>query len=218
MGRIGLFFLTAETIAFAALSGPKRRSLNCFSQLLPSALDALVRAARCVESGGVHDIGIDGARADRGEPDARRVEFRTQAVGEHVHGGLRRAVGIQRFRRGVRRHRSHIDDVSAGAALDQPLSECPAAVDDTAEVDVQHPLPLFGGRVEELPRLTDARVVDHDVGHTVLGTHLVGEPLDGFGVGHVEHVRVRDTAALDDLGRGVLDARLVDIADDQFGA
>ena len=93
----------------------------------------------------------------------------------------------------------------------QPLTTPPRLTSSTR-------LPLIGGRVEELPRLTDARVVDHDVGHAVLGAHLVGEPFDGFGVRHVKHVRVRDTAALDDLGGGVLDARLVDVADDQFGA
>ena len=108
--------------------------------------------------------------------------------------------------------------MSACAALDEALPECPAAVDDTTEVDVQHPLPLLGRGVQELPRLTDARVVDHDVGHTVLGAHLVGEPFHRFGVGHIDDVRVRDTAPLDDLGGGFLDGRLVDVADDELGA
>lgn len=108
--------------------------------------------------------------------------------------------------------------MATGATLDQTPAECPAAVDDTAEVDVEHPLPLVGGRVEELSSLTHACVVHHDVGDAVLGAHLGGELFDGVGVGHVEHVRVGHTAALSDLGRGVLGAAFVDIADDQFGA
>ena len=61
--------------------------------------------------------------------------------------------------------------------------KCPAAVDHTAEVDVEHPVPLIGGRVQELSGLADAGVVDHDVGHAVLRADLVGEPLDRLGVG-----------------------------------
>ena len=33
-----------------------------------------------------------------------------------------------------------------------------------------------------MPRLTDACVVDDDVGHAVLSGHLICEPLHGFGV------------------------------------
>ena len=108
--------------------------------------------------------------------------------------------------------------MAARAPLDEPSSKCPAAVDDTAEVDVEHPLPLIGGGVEELACLANARVVHHDVGHAVLGAHLLGEPFDGFGVGHIEHVGVRSPAALDDHRGGVLDGGLVDIADDELGA
>ena len=39
-----------------------------------------------------------------------------------------------------------------------------AAVDDSAEVDVEHPVVLVAGCVEEHPGLPDAGVVDHDVG------------------------------------------------------
>ena len=35
-------------------------------------------------------------------------------------------------------------------------------------------------------------VVDHDVGHAVCGADLLGERLDGVGVGHVEDIGVRD--------------------------
>ncbi len=52
----------------------------------------------------------------------------------------------------------------------------------------------------------------------MLGAHLLGEPFDGVGVGHVEHIGVRSPAALGDLRGGVLDGGLVDIADDELGA
>ena len=66
--------------------------------------------------------------------------------------------------------------------------------------------------------MPDAGVVDHDVGHPVLGAHLLGEPFDGVGVGDVEGVGVRDATARGDLRGGVLDAGLVDVADHHLGA
>ena len=39
--------------------------------------------------------------------------------------------------------------MSAGAALDQPVGEGPAAVHHTTEVDVEHPVPLLGRGVQE---------------------------------------------------------------------
>ena len=45
----------------------------------------------------------------------------------------------------------------------------------------------------------------------------LGEPLDRFGVGDVEGVGVRDTSAGGDLRGGLLDPRLVDVADDHLG-
>ena len=106
----------------------------------------------------------------------------------------------------------------AGATVDEPAAERAAAVDDTAEVDVEHPVEFLCRGVEEEPGLAHAGVVDHDVGHAVLGTHLLGEPLDGVGVGDVDGVGVRDAAAGGDLRGGVLDAGLVDVADHHFGA
>ena len=55
-------------------------------------------------------------------------------------------------------------------------------------------------------------------GSAVFGTDPLGERLDRVGVGHVEHVGVRDTAARGDLGGGVLDGGLVDVAHDHLGA
>ena len=40
--------------------------------------------------------------------------------------------------------------------------------------------------------MTDSRVVDHDVGHAVLGGHPLGELLDGVGIGDVKGVGVRN--------------------------
>ena len=66
--------------------------------------------------------------------------------------------------------------------------------------------------------MSDAGIVDHDVGDTVFGAHPLGESLDGIGIRDVKGVGVCDAAARSYLGGGVLDAGLVDIADHQLGA
>jgi hypothetical protein len=138
----------------------------------------------------VDDVGVDDARADGAEPDACGVEFGTKAVGEHVDRGLAGAIRVHRLQWRVGRHRRDVDDVSAGAALDETFGERPATVDDATEVDVEHPIPLIGRGVQECPGLPDSRVVDDDVGHPVCSADPLGEGFDGFGVGDVEHIGV----------------------------
>jgi hypothetical protein len=65
--------------------------------------------------------------------------------------------------------------------------------------------------------VSDAGIVDHDVGDAVLRTHLLGEPFDGVGVRDIEGVRMRDATARGDLGGGVFDTGLVDVADHDLG-
>src|SRR5581483_9910723 len=86
------------------------------------------------------------------------------------------------------------------------------------EVDVEHAVPLFGRSVDEPPCLPDAGIVDHDVGHAMVRTHLGGECIDGIGVGDVECVSVCDTTQCGNLFRGITHGRLVDIAHDEFGS
>ena len=146
------------------------------AQLPPTAVDMLVElSGRRVEAGGVDDVGVDETGADRGQPNAGGVELGTQAIGEHVRRGLGGAVGIQRLQRGVGGHRRHVDDVSAGAALDQTPPEGPTAVHHTAEVDVQHAVELLGRGVQEVPGLTDAGVVDDDVRQPVFRADPLGK-------------------------------------------
>ncbi len=66
--------------------------------------------------------------------------------------------------------------------------------------------------------MPDSGVVDDDVGHAVGGADFVGEALHRIGIGDVEHVGVGHPATRGDLGRGVLGAGLVDVADDHLGA
>ena len=65
--------------------------------------------------------------------------------------------------------------------------------------------------------MTDAGVVDDDVGNAVLGTDLIGEPFDRVCVGDVEGVRMCDAAACGDRRGGLLDSGLVHVADHDLG-
>ena len=137
---------------------------------------------------------------------------------EHVDRRFGGAVRAHRAHRRVRRHRCDVDDVAAGAAVDQSAGEGAAAVDHAAEVDVEHPIELLG-RVSRNPGHPDARVVDHDVGHTVRALHTSSAKRStASGVGHVQHIGVRDAPMRGDPIRRLLHRGLVDIADDQFGA
>ena len=108
--------------------------------------------------------------------------------------------------------------MAAGAAVDQTAGEGSAAVDHAAEVDVEHPVELFGRRVEEGTRQPDAGVVDDDVGNPVLRAHLLSEPFDRLRVSHIEDIGVRRPAGTADLCGGILGRGPVDIADHDFGA
>ncbi len=107
--------------------------------------------------------------------------------------------------------------MAAGAPVDESPAKGPAAVDDSAEVDIEHPVVFVGGRIEEHPGVADAGIVDDDVGNTVRGTDLIGEPFDRVGVGDVERVRVSDAAACRDRRGGLLDSGLVHVADHHLG-
>ena len=66
--------------------------------------------------------------------------------------------------------------------------------------------------------MTYSGVVHNDIGDTVFGAHLLGEPLDGVGVGDVEGVRMSHPAPRHDRGGSFLHARFIDVADHQFGS
>ncbi|CNV20531.1 Uncharacterised protein [Mycobacterium tuberculosis] len=104
----------------------------------------------------------------------------------------------------------------ASPPLDQTLPKSAATVHHAAQVDGQHPVELLSRGVQEPTRLADAGVVDDNVGDPVFGADPLGECLDRLGVGHVEHIGVRDATTCGDLGGGVLDGGLVDVADNDL--
>ncbi len=107
--------------------------------------------------------------------------------------------------------------MSPGAALHQEAGERAAAVDHAAEVDLEHPVELLCGGVQKGTRHSDTGVVDDDVGNTVVRANLVGESLDGLGVGNVEGVDMRRPADMGDLGCGRVGRGPVDVADHDLG-
>jgi hypothetical protein len=84
----------------------------------------------------------------------------------------------------------HVDDVPALTMRLDPGHERDDAVDDAAEVDAEHPVPVLVGRVGDVVEEVDPGVVaeDVDVPEDVLG--LVRGPRERLAVGHVELDRV----------------------------
>ena len=123
------------------------------------------------------------------------------------------------LQRRVGRHRGDVDDVAAGAALDQPRANDRQPLTTPPRLMSSTRSNCSAGVSRKTPAWPIAGVVHHDVGHAVLGADLARRTArprrrrtTSSGVG------VRDAAARGDLRGGVLDAGLVDVADDHLGA
>jgi len=66
---------------------------------------------------------FDHAGAHRREPYPGLIEFGAQAVAEHEHCGLAGGVCIHRLLRRICGHRGDVDDVPAGAAIDEAAAK-----------------------------------------------------------------------------------------------
>lgn len=164
--------------------------------------------------GGLGDVGVDEAGADRRDADVLPAQLGAQALGEHQHGGLGGGVRGVDARGGVGRGRGDVDDLAALAALHHLGREQPRTVDYAPQVDADDLLPVGGTGTEEPTTHADAGVVHDDVRHPVLGAHLGREGVPALGVGDVEVVRVGLGADGVDEPDGLRRGRVVDVGDD----
>ena len=142
------------------------------------------------------DLALDEARADHRDADAVRQQAPAQRVRQPVHRELRRRVDARSRAGDEGGHRRRVDDVPALPVRLDPGHERDDAVDDTAEVDAEHPVPVLVRGVGDVVEEVDAGVVaeDVDVPEDALG--LVGGACERLAIGHVELDRVHVTVEL----------------------
>ena len=150
------------------------------------------------------DLALDEAWADHRHADAVRQQAPAQRIRQPVHGELRRRVDPRARAGDEGCHGGRVDDVPALAVRLDPGNERDDAVDDAAEIDAEHPVPVLVRRVCDVVEEVDAGVVaeDMDVPENALG--LVRGTSERFAIGHVELDRMYVTADLPHRGLEVI--------------
>ncbi len=115
------------------------------------------------------------------------LDLEMQALGEREHGVLAHDVGRLQRHHGHTADRRQIPHPRRGACVDHPRYEGPDPVEDTADVDVDDPVPVVHRCVPQVAELLDACVVDQQSHGSDVAIRTVGELLDGGGVAHVAH-------------------------------
>ncbi len=156
------------------------------------------------------DLALDEARADHRDADPVRQQAPAQRVGQPVHRELRRRVDARARAGDERGHRGRVDDVPALPVRLDPRHEGDDAVDDAAEVDAEHPVPVLVRRVGDVVEEVDAGVVAEDVHVPEDALGLVGGTRERLAVGDVQLDRVHVAA---ELGRRRLEVVGADVGD-----
>jgi hypothetical protein len=140
------------------------------------------------------DLALDEAGADHRHADPVRQQAPSERIRQAVHGELRCRVDPRPGAGHERRHRRGVHDVTALAVRLDPGDERHDAVDDAAEVDAEHPVPVLVRRVGDVVEQVDAGVVAEHVHVPERALRLVGGAGERLPVGHVQPDR-EDVAA-----------------------
>ena len=163
--------------------------------VLGSGADGGVHHVRALE-----ELGVGGARHERGDGDARVLDLFAHRLGEGLHERLRRVVDRvvgARQRRGDRRGEQHLARTALHHVGHHQLGEVYGRRD--VELD-QLQLGVQRGRLlaaRELAACADPRVERDGVDRTASGPDLLVQPLDALALGQVDLHR-------DDLSTGQL--------------
>ena len=120
------------------------------------------------------DLALHEPGADHRDADPVREQAPAQRVRQPVHRELRRRVDARARAGDERGHRGRVDDVPALAVRLDPGHERDDAVDDAAEVDAEHPVPVLVRRVGDVVEEVDPGVVAEDVDVAEHPLRLVG--------------------------------------------
>src|SRR5205823_761452 len=107
---------------------------------------------------------------------------------------------------------------AARILLQHDVDDCPSAVVDALQIDVDNALELVVGHLGKPGVLHDARVVDQGVDPMPGQHHALDHPRDALLVGNVDLEAERFASRCADLGKCLRDGVHVDIADGDLGA
>jgi hypothetical protein len=166
----------------------------------------------------VHQIGLDEARAQDARAHRRaQCELEEEALAESDHGVLRGEVRGDARRRAEAGHRCGVDDV-ADALLLHDRQRGTDPVDDTEQIDVDHPAPEVHRIGPRITDATDPRVVEHDVHRPELLEGVLDERVHlGLGGGVADH-RGDRCAVLGQASLDVAQLRRVDVGEEHAHA
>jgi hypothetical protein len=102
--------------------------------------------------------------------------------------------------------------------LAERREECPAAVDDAPDVDVEDPTEIIDGLLLEPAGRGHAGVVDEDVTTAVLLDHLGCDSQEAILVTHVSYVHRRSATVTADDVSGSCGSLLADVNDSDVGS
>ncbi len=136
------------------------------------------------------DLALDEARADHRDADPVRQQAPAQRVRQPVHRELRRRVDARSRARDEGGHGGRVDDVPALPVRLDPGHEGDDAVDDTSEVDAEHPVPVLVRGVGDVVEEVDAGVVAEEMNLPEDPLRLIGGAGERLAIGHVEQDRV----------------------------
>jgi hypothetical protein len=153
--------------------------------------------------------------ADADDADALAAELERAAARDHVHAGLRRAVGHVALARLLRVDRRDVDDDAAAALVEHLAGAVLDPVEDAAERHRMHQLPLLVRQLRERRDGAHPRAVDHDVERPEGGARRAHRPFDLALVRDVHDAADRTFA--EPVGGG-LDRVGLDVAQQRVGA
>ena len=148
------------------------------------------------------DLALDEAGADHRHADPVRQQAPAERIRQTVHGELRSRIDPRPGAGDERGHRRGVDDMTAVAVRLDPGDERHDAVDDAAEVDAEHPVPVLVRRVGDVVEEVDPGVVAEHVHVAERPLRLVRRACECLPVGHVQPDR-EDVGA--ECGRRLLE-------------
>ena len=155
------------------------------------------------------ELGVDDHGHHDADLDVRLAQLGADRLAQPDHGVLGGAVRRAAGEAGLAGRRGDLDEVAA-VARQEALERELRAVDQTDEVDVDHPLRGRVGLLDERTDRHDPRVVDEDVEGAESRLDLVEEASKARSLGHIE--RQPDGAGAELLSRLLRQAR-IDVAD-----
>ena len=150
------------------------------------------QAGRILEPDGGGHVGLDDTRPHFVDGDLELAQPRSPKLRGHAHARLGDAVVAAIDRGDGGRNRRDVDNAAAKDRvglflLDHPIRAGLRKEVGTAQIDRQHAIEAFFGRIQDIgPSFRrDACVIDQDVEVAEVGFDRLDEPLAGGGIGDV---------------------------------